>query len=215
MTFRSDRTARALLAGSLVWVVFGTSSFAGDVSQQQILDALTPNGPRIITRSLTAPPSVVEQTAPDHQALVESLRHRGNRSLTIKERDEIAAWTTERPAVDLQIYFDFNSSAISPKAVPQLTNLGNALASSELKDALITINGHTDGKGSDSYNQQLSERRAGAIKRYLVDHFALSSQNLVTVGFGKQKLKDPDHPLASENRRVEVVNLATQVQAQY
>jgi len=213
----NDRMTRALLTGSLVWVVFGTPSFAGDLSQQQILDSLMPNRPHVLTRSLTAsPPAEAEQAATtDHQALIASLLHRGSRSLTTKEREEIAGMTNERPAVDLQIYFDFNSSAISPKAVPQLTNLGKALADSELKDSLVTINGHTDGKGTDSYNQRLSERRADAIKHYLVDHFALSAQNLVAVGYGKQKLKDPGHPLSPENRRVEVVNLATQVQAQY
>ena len=98
--------------------------------------------------------------------------------------------------------------------MPQLTNLGNALSSPELKNALVSINGHTDGKGNDVSNQKLSERRAESIKRYLVEHFALAPENLVTIGYGKQKLKDAAHPMASENRRVEIVNLVTQVQAQ-
>jgi OmpA family len=59
----------------------------------------------------------------------------------------------ERPSVDLQTYFDFNSAAIAPQAVPQLTNLGYVLAKPELKGSLVTISGHTDAKGSDSYNQ--------------------------------------------------------------
>jgi outer membrane protein OmpA-like peptidoglycan-associated protein len=217
MTYIRDRMTRALLAGSLVWVAFGTPTLAGDLSQQQILDKLVPHAPQILTRSLTmpAPELASAQTGSDHETLIETLRHRGNRSLTLQEREEIAAMAQERPAVDLQIYFDFNSAAISPKAVPQLTNLGNALTQSELKDSLVTINGHTDGKGSDIYNRQLSERRAETIKRYLVDHFQLTAKNLVTVGYGKQKLKDATNPLAPENRRVEVVNLASQVQAQY
>jgi outer membrane protein OmpA-like peptidoglycan-associated protein len=170
---------------------------------------------KLVTRSLTtAPVADPEPASGPHQGLVDDLRHRGNRPLTSSERDEIAAWTSERPAVDLQIYFDFNSSAILTKAVPQLTNLGNALSSSELKNALVSINGHTDGKGNDSSNQKLSERRAESIKRYLVEHFALAPENLVTIGYGKQKLKDAAHPLAPENRRVEIVNLVTQVQAQ-
>ena len=144
---------------------------------------------RSLTTAPTAEPEPVSASEP-HQALVDELRHRGNRPLTTGEREEIAAWTSERPAVDLQIYFDFNSSAISPKAVPQLTNLGNALSSPELKNALVSINGHTDGKGNDASNQKLSERRAESIKRYLVDHFALAPENLVTIGYGKQKLKD-------------------------
>jgi outer membrane protein OmpA-like peptidoglycan-associated protein len=222
MTFGGTLT-RALLTGSVAWVAFASPGFAGDLSQQQILEQLmprmtapAPKEEKIITRSLTTAPAAEPEVVSSgpHQALVDELRHRGNRPLTTGEREEIAAWTSERPAVDLQIYFDYNSSAISPKAVPQLTNLGNALSSPQLKNALVSINGHTDGKGNDSSNQKLSERRAESIKRYLVDHFALASENLVTIGYGKQKLKDAAHPMAAENRRVEVVNLVTQVQAQ-
>jgi outer membrane protein OmpA-like peptidoglycan-associated protein len=222
MTF-GGTLIRALLTGSVAWVAFASPGFAGDLSQQQILEQLmprmtapAPKEEKIITRSLTTAPAAEPEVVSGgpHQALVDELRHRGNRPLTTGEREEIAAWTSERPAVDLQIYFDYNSSAISPKAVPQLTNLGNALSSPQLKNALVSINGHTDGKGNDSSNQKLSERRAESIKRYLVDHFALASENLVTIGYGKQKLKDAAHPMAAENRRVEVVNLVTQVQAQ-
>jgi outer membrane protein OmpA-like peptidoglycan-associated protein len=221
MTFGGTIT-RALLTGSVAWLAFGSPSFAGDLSQQQIIELLMPHTPalqpaeKIVTRSLTTAPVADPEPVMNgpHQALVDSLRHRGNRPLTTSEREEIAAWTSERPAVDLQIYFDFNSTAISPKAVPQLTKLGTALSSTELKNALVSINGHTDGKGNDISNQKLSERRAESIKRYLLDHFALTSDNLVTIGYGKQKLKDAAHPMASENRRVEIVNLITQAQAQ-
>jgi outer membrane protein OmpA-like peptidoglycan-associated protein len=207
MTTLRKGMIRAGLTGSLAWVAFGTPALAGDLSQQQIIDALTP---RAATRSLTA----AAPTDSDHSALIDKLRHRGTRSLTTTERDEIASMAGERPAVDLQVYFDFNSAAITPKAVPQLTNLGNALADPGLKDALVTINGHTDAKGTDPYNQKLSERRAEAIKQYLVDHFHLASENLVTVGYGKQHPKNHDDLFAAENRRVEVVNLAAKSQAQ-
>jgi outer membrane protein OmpA-like peptidoglycan-associated protein len=224
MTF-SGTITRALLTGSVAWLAFGSPGFAGDLSQQQIIEQLMPqkSAPALrvekpLTRSLTTAPVAEPEpevaTSGAHQALLDGLRHRGNRPLTTGEREEITAWTSERPAVDLQIYFDYNSSAISPKALPQLTNLGNALSSPELKNALVSINGHTDGKGNDASNQKLSERRAESIKHYLVQHFALAPENLVTIGYGKQKLKDAAHPLSPENRRVEVVNLVTQVQAQ-
>jgi outer membrane protein OmpA-like peptidoglycan-associated protein len=223
MTFRGTIT-RALLTGSVAWLALGAPSFAGDLSQQQIIEQLMPHksAPAVIvekplTRSLTTAPIAESEPVPadgPHQALVDELRHRGNRPLTTGEREEIAAWTSERPAVDLQISFDYASSAISPKAVPQLTNLGNALKSPDLKNALVSINGHTDGKGDDATNQKLSERRAESIKRYLVQHFALAPENLITIGYGKQKLKDAAHPMSQENRRVEIVNLVTQVQAQ-
>jgi outer membrane protein OmpA-like peptidoglycan-associated protein len=207
MPHLGDSVTRALLTGSLTWIFFGSPTFAGDLSQQQILDALTP--PKVM-RSMTAAGS----PGADHRALIDNLRHRGDRSLTLTEREEIAAMAGERPAVDLQIYFDFDSAAIKPEAVPQLTNLGNALADPQLKDSLVTINGHTDAKGTDSYNQKLSERRAETIKQYLVDQFHLSSANLVTVGYGRQKPRNAADPFAPENRRVQIVNLDSQARAQ-
>jgi len=75
MTNLRDRLMQAAVTGSLTWFAFGTPALAGDLSPQQILDALTPHQ---MTRSLTA----VEPTGPDHQALIEGLRHRGTRSLT-------------------------------------------------------------------------------------------------------------------------------------
>jgi outer membrane protein OmpA-like peptidoglycan-associated protein len=78
---------------------------------------------------------------------------------------------------------------------------------------VFLVAGHTDGKGGDAYNQGLSERRAEAIKSYLVQKFGLQAENLMTVGYGKEQLKNKDNPLAADNRRVQVVNMAAQSQA--
>ena len=67
------------------------------------------------------------------------------------------------------------------------------------------VAGHTDAAGGDAYNQDLSERRADAIKRYLVDKYGINGTDLVTVGYGESKLKDPSQPVAEVNRRVQVV----------
>ncbi len=68
--------------------------------------------------------------------------------------------------------------------------------------------GYTDAAGGEAYNQDLSERRADSIKRYLTDKFGIAGSDLVTVGYGKTKLKDPNQPMAEANRRVQVVNMA-------
>ena len=73
--------------------------------------------------------------------------------------------------------------------------------------SVFLVAGHTDGKGGDEYNQGLSERRAEAIKRYLVRKFGLAAENLVTAGYGKTQLKNSGNPFADENRRVQVVNM--------
>jgi outer membrane protein OmpA-like peptidoglycan-associated protein len=76
-----------------------------------------------------------------------------------------------------------------------------------------TVAGHTDAAGTDTYNQDLSERRADAIKRYLAKNFHIPGSDLVTVGYSKSKLKDPGQPLAEANRRVQVVNLQSRTAA--
>jgi outer membrane protein OmpA-like peptidoglycan-associated protein len=62
--------------------------------------------------------------------------------------------------------------------------------------------------GSDGYNQDLSERRADSIKHYLVGKFGIASDDLITVGYGKSKPKDPNALMDLANRRVQVVNMA-------
>ena len=85
--------------------------------------------------------------------------------------------------------------------------MGRALSNPELKGSTFIVAGHTDAVGSDNYNQGLSERRADSIKRYLVDKFAIVGSDLVTVGYGKTKLKDPANPFSEVNRRFQVVNM--------
>jgi outer membrane protein OmpA-like peptidoglycan-associated protein len=75
------------------------------------------------------------------------------------------------------------------------------------------VAGHTDASGGEAYNQDLSERRADAIKRYLVDKYGINGADLVTVGYGESKLKDPSQPMAEANRRVQVVNMENKATA--
>jgi hypothetical protein len=102
---------RIALTGCLAWMFSGAPTFARDLSQQEILDALTPHQEaRGFTRA--APPDA------DHRVLIDNLRHRGGRSLTLTEREEIASMARERPAVDLQIYVDFDSAELLTQGGP-------------------------------------------------------------------------------------------------
>ena len=91
--------------------------------------------------------------------------------------------------------------------------LGRALTNADLKGSTFVVAGHTDAAGGEGYNQDLSERRADAIKRYLVDKYGITGTDLVTVGYGKSKLKDPSQPMAEVNRRVQVVNMENKATA--
>ena len=88
----------------------------------------------------------------------------------------------------------------------QVTALGEALTSADLKGRTFILAGHTDAKGSDTYNQGLSERRADAVKQFLTEKYGIEVSHLATVGYGKAHLKNTSNPFAGENRRVQVVN---------
>lgn len=173
-------------------------------SADQIIKALKP--PRLTRGLTTAAPDPARAAESDR--FVETLRNRTTRSLTSEERTKIASIAKERPSIDLEINFEFNSSVIRAASIPQVKALGEALSSADLKGRTFVLAGHTDAVGDPSYNQSLSELRSDAVKRYLVDKYGIDASNLVTVGHGKTQLKNASNPYAAENRRVQVVNIA-------
>jgi len=196
---------------------FGVATaFAGDdnVTEDQIVQALAPAKPPL-TRGLSVGPQT--QTDPAATAaegrFVQTIRGRATRSLSVTEREEIATIAKDKPNIDLEITFDYNSADISSKSLPSVQALGKALTNPDLKDSTFIVAGHTDAAGGEAYNQDLSERRADSIKRYLVDKFGIAGSDLVTVGYGKSKLKDPANPISEANRRVQVVNMANKTTA--
>jgi outer membrane protein OmpA-like peptidoglycan-associated protein len=179
----------------------GTALAADERSADDIVKALKPR----ITRGLTTSPADASRNA-EERKFVNTLRNRPTRSLTVAERDQITSIAKKRPSIDLEVNFDYNSDHIGSKAMPQVTALGEALSSSDLKGGTFILAGHTDAKGSETYNQGLSERRAEAVRRFLSQKYGIEVSNLVTVGYGKTQLKNPADPFGSENRRVQVIN---------
>jgi outer membrane protein OmpA-like peptidoglycan-associated protein len=119
----------------------------------------------------------------------------------------------DKPSVDIEISFDYNSDVVGPKALRPLLALGSALSNEQLRGAIFFVNGHTDAKGSAEYNQDLSERRAEAVKRVLIEEFRLPANTLIAVGYGKTQFKNKADPFARENRRVQIVNTEQQATA--
>jgi outer membrane protein OmpA-like peptidoglycan-associated protein len=115
----------------------------------------------------------------------------------------------ERLRVGSDFLFDFDRAEVRWEAAPTLDEIAARLAA--VKYAAM-IEGHTDGKGSDAYNQTLSERRAIAIRATLVAR-GLSTARLNIRGYGKTRpVADNEMPDGSDNpdgrqknRRVEVV----------
>jgi outer membrane protein OmpA-like peptidoglycan-associated protein len=174
------------------------------VTADQILNALVPK--MGMTRSLSGGHPEAAPT-PEQVNFLAAFRNRAAGSLTPDERQKLSAFVSDKPSIDVSINFGYNSDRIAPAATAAVQEVGKALASSKLAGNTLMVAGHTDGAGSDAYNQQLSERRAEAVKAYLVAHYNIPAANLIAVGYGKAKLKNTSNPLAGENRRVQLVNM--------
>lgn len=142
------------------------------------------------------------------QELNAKLRSFKTRQITVEARSEVVELIkeAEAPNVDVQILFAFDSAEILPEARPDLDALGKALSGDKLKSGSFLIAGHTDAKGSDAYNLDLSQRRADSVKAFLVETYHVDPSRLATIGFGEEQLKNKDDPFADENRRVQIVN---------
>ena len=125
---------------------------------------------------------------------------------------ELGARVTEREIkIDLaaDVLFDFDKADLRREAGPALANVAAVLGS--YPRATATIDGHTDGKGADQYNQRLSERRADSVRRWLAAN-GVATQ-MTSRGWGRTKPVAPntkpggsDDPEGRQkNRRVEIL----------
>ena len=186
-------------------------AFAGDtVSADKILKALKPTSQ---TRGLSVGPQVNTAAQTKEASFVNTLRNRKTRSLSIGERQEIADIAATKPKIDLEIRFEYNSADISKSSESAVNELGKALADASMKGSTFVVAGHTDAVGGEGYNQDLSERRADTIKKVLTEEFGINGSDLVTVGYGKTRPKDPSAPSDPANRRVQVVNMESKTAA--
>ncbi|MEI9925177.1 MAG: OmpA family protein [Bradyrhizobium sp.] len=182
-----------------------------NVSADQIVNALQPKQDSLkpVTRGLSAGPQIDSAVKDKEASFIQTLRNRTTRSLSLGEREEVAQIASTKPNIDLDIQFDYNSAQIRKASMPAAEELGKALSNASLKGSTFVVAGHTDAIGSEAYNQDLSERRADTIKRFLIDKYGINGTDLVTVGYGKDKPKDPNAPMDPANRRVQVVNMDT------
>lgn len=109
------------------------------------------------------------------------------------------------PSIDLQVNFEYDTSNLTNDAIITLKALGEALRTEDLAGLQFRIVGHTDGRGSDAYNLELSRRRAEAVRAHLVQFHAVEGGRLATEGRGKRDLLLAANPEDGINRRVQIV----------
>ena len=109
------------------------------------------------------------------------------------------------------VTFDFDRATIRAEARPTLDKLAALIRSQNPPS--VAIEGHTDSKGNDAYNQRLSESRATAVRDYLISVRTVDGTKLTTRGLGELRPVAPnmnpdgrdDEAGRARNRRVEVV----------
>lgn len=109
---------------------------------------------------------------------------------------------------DSGILFDFDKTDLKPTAQENIKNL--VISLNDNPDTEILVIGHTDSRGTDSYNQGLSERRANAVKSFAVSQ-GLKSNRMKTEGksFHEPIADNETDEGRAQNRRVEIVILAS------
>lgn len=105
------------------------------------------------------------------------------------------------------IYFDTGSDRIRPESSPTLKEIGTMLK--EHGDLKLVIEGHTDNVGTSAANQTLSEKRAAAVRQFLIDSYGVDAARLQAKGYGETKpAGSNDTPEGRQNnRRVELVKM--------
>lgn len=124
-----------------------------------------------------------------------------------KKADDVEIVTINEPIRLHEIYYDFDDYKILPEAEADLSYLLELL--NKYPDMVIELSSHTDSRGSDRYNQQLSEKRAQSAKEWLVER-GVDSERIEAVGYGEEiilnqcengvKCTDEEHKF---NRRTE------------
>jgi outer membrane protein OmpA-like peptidoglycan-associated protein len=110
-------------------------------------------------------------------------------------------------AVVYGIYFDFASDRIKEESEPVLKEIADVMTKNPTWN--LTVEGHTDSIGTNEANQDLSQRRAAAVRKALGDRYKIAAPRLVPAGFGESRPQDTNETIEgrARNRRVELARI--------
>ena len=108
----------------------------------------------------------------------------------------------EKVSIEMRILFDTDKAIIKPQYFSEVEDVAEFMKKYGNTNAVIE--GHTDSTASDAYNQKLSERRAQAVQKMLIEKYGIDPNRLIATGYGESR------PIASnttkdgrqQNRRV-------------
>lgn len=146
--------------------------------------------------------ALVDALAPDKG--VDNPATEKTRSIRVSPAGDVATLRPKRPSAPMLVTFETNSAELTPRTMQMLDTLSRALQSDKLAALKFSIEGHTDPRGGEEFNMDLSRRRAETVVRYLSANRQIDRNRLVAVGKGQSQLLNTANPIAPENRRVTV-----------
>jgi OOP family OmpA-OmpF porin len=151
----------------------------GNVTESNLVDALTPPPEPVVTRSLKI------------------------------SRDGGSVVPPRKASASLLITFETNSAELTAPAKQQLNIVAAALKNDRLSEYTFNVEGHADPRGSSEGNLTLSQLRAESVRDYLVSVHGIAEDRLKAEGKGDRDLINRLVPTAPENRRVTIVTNAS------
>ena len=107
--------------------------------------------------------------------------------------------------IELDIKFDFNSFVIKPESYEYLNGIAKAIMTPEFRNQKYVIEGHTDSRGSNIYNKELSINRAKAVKKYITNTHGINPNAFLVLGFGETELLDKSNTENAHDRNRRVI----------
>ena len=117
----------------------------------------------------------------------------------------VAPVLAEKITIDLEVLFDTDKSIVKPDYYAKISEV--AAFTTRYPNTTVTIEGHTDSRGSQNYNQALSQRRVDAVKEVLITQFDIAPERLSAVGYGEAQPRATNDTVSGRqlNRRVMAV----------
>lgn len=111
----------------------------------------------------------------------------------------------EKLTIDLEVLFDTDKAVVQPQYYTKIADV--AAFMTQYANTITTIEGHTDSRGSDGYNQALSQRRVDAVKELLITRFGIAAERVNAIGYGEAqpRASNDDDAGRQLNRRVVAV----------
>lgn len=118
-------------------------------------------------------------------------------------KEEATAAVPEIKRLKLNVEFDSDKADVKEKYHDEIGKLADVLK--KYPEISVTVEGHTDNKGADKYNLDLSQRRADSVRKYLIDKFGIDGARVKAKGYGESKPIADNATDAGQqmNRRVE------------